>query len=84
MCEAKVRVSGSVNHFPNFVRRLVRGPPKILKNDVWVRVRNTNNSTVLDFLKKVFLLFWFFGPENHAKSHILAPKGVFEIFEIVF
>ena len=30
-CEARVRVSGSVNHFPNFVIRLVRGPLKILK-----------------------------------------------------
>ena len=30
-CEARVRVSGSVNHFPNFVIGAVRGPLKILK-----------------------------------------------------
>ena len=33
-CEARVRVSGSVNHFPNFVIGAVRGPLKIIKKGV--------------------------------------------------
>ena len=32
-----------------FLIRLDRGPFKILKTKVWVRIRNTNNSTVLEF-----------------------------------
>ena len=40
---------GSVSHFPNFGIGAVRGPLKILKKKVWVRVRNTNNSTVSEF-----------------------------------
>ena len=60
-CEARVRVSGSVNHFPNFVIGAVGGPLKILKTKVWVRIRSTNNSTVLDFSKKLYkILFCFF------------------------
>ena len=39
-------VGGIVNHFPGFVIRTVRGPIKIPTKQVWVRVGNTNNSTV--------------------------------------
>ena len=53
--QKKVFASGSVTNFPNFVIGMVRGPLKILKTKVWVRVRNANNSTVLDFDFRFFL-----------------------------
>ena len=42
-------VSGFVNHFPGFVIRTVSGLLKIAKKQMWARIRNTNNSTVLEF-----------------------------------
>ena len=48
--------------FFRFLRRTVSGPFLVLEIDVWVRVGNTNNSTVLDFFKKLYKIFsCFFG-----------------------
>ena len=74
--------------FFRFLIRTVSGPFLVLKNDVWVRVGNTNNSTVLDFFKKLykilFCFFWFFGQENHAKSHISVSKCSFQSPKRIF
>ena len=41
--------SGFVIHFPGFVIRVDSDILKILETNVWGRVRNTSNSTVLEF-----------------------------------
>ena len=51
-CEKKCSEVGLSIIF-RFVIRLGRGPLKIIKTKVWVRVGNTNNFTVLDFQEKV-------------------------------
>ena len=58
----------------SFFRFLIRtdsGPFLILENDVWVRVGNTNNSTVLDFfksfMKSCFAFFVFSGKKIMPK-----------------
>ena len=60
--------------FFRFLRRMVSGPFLVLKSDVWVRVGNTNNSTVLDFFKtfcKMFSCFFVFSDKK------IMPKVTF-------
>ena len=63
---------------------MVSGPFLVLKNDVWVRVGNTNNSTVLDFFKKaksfIKYCFAFFGFSDKK----IIPKVTFRYQNAAF